>query len=115
MDCILFVTFKGFPFLKDAKNLIPFSKFAVRTYACCLFPFILQGFLLREEHIRHTKVGRVLGYCFILEHTLSIMWYWISARRVGKAKDGFKVEPFRLIVTIHVGWTIWAIVAMLYA
>lgn len=56
-----------------------------------------------------------MGYGFILEHVLDMVWYWIASRRVGKAKDGFKVEPFAGIMAAHGAWTIWAIVAMIWA
>lgn len=56
-----------------------------------------------------------MGYGFILEHVLVIAWYWIASRRVGKAKDGFRVEPFAGIMAAHGAWTIWAIGAMIWA
>lgn len=90
-------------------NLNDYAKFATRAYACLLFPYILLCFLLRSYHIRETDVGFALGLCFALFHGLCIPAYAYCA------SDGFKVEPYRVVMGVHATWTVWAICGMLWA
>lgn len=113
-DTVAFITLKGFPFFKRSTgNLTPFSIFVVRTYAATLFPFKLLCFLLRKHHIAHSEVGQAVGICFGLMHIATPLWYFYASRTIGRAR--FRVEPFPVIMAVHIGWVTWTFAAFLLA
>ncbi|KAG8798915.1 hypothetical protein FRC18_008507 [Serendipita sp. 400] len=109
-DCMAFMTLKFFPmFSRRSGNLTPFSVFAVRAYACCLFPFKLLCFFLRKYNIGHTEVGQSVGMCFLLMHSVTAGYYIYAAMTVGKG--GFRVEPFTGVMVFHLGMVAWTLTA----
>ncbi|KAG8815229.1 hypothetical protein FRC19_001175 [Serendipita sp. 401] len=109
-DCMAFMTLKVFPILsRRSGNLTPFGVFALRAYACCLFPFKLLCFLLRGHSIGHTEVGQAVGTCFLLMHSATAAYYLYAAMTVGKG--GFRVEPFTIIMLAHLGMVAWVLAA----
>lgn len=105
IDCVAFYTISPFLFPNRSDVAHPATRFFLRQNATLLFPFILNCWLLRDYHIRHTKVGRVIGQTFALFHTSALAMYTWSRWVGGECA----VEPFNLIATLHGGWALWAI------
>ncbi|KAL2841947.1 hypothetical protein BJX68DRAFT_270889 [Aspergillus pseudodeflectus] len=98
-----------FPNRSDVSH--PATRFFVRQNATLLFPYILSCWFLRDYHIRHTKVGRVVGMCFALFHASALAMYSWS-RWVG---GEYAIEPFGVIAGAHAVWAIWAVWGLLAA
>jgi hypothetical protein len=108
-DVVCFFTHAYFPWMKPPL-LNPLSSFMMRSYSCLLLPYVWLCYYLRRYHIRTTEVGRALGLCFFTFHAGAVVVYsWMAMKR-----DGFRVEPFGTILSVHgglascalLGWTI---------
>lgn len=104
LDCFAFYTVSPLLFPSRSDFAHPATRFFLRQNATLLLPFILNCWFLRDYHIRHTKVGRVVGRTFALFHASALAMYSWS-RWVG---GEYAVEPFWLIGGLHGGWAFWA-------
>lgn len=105
IDCFAFYTISPLLFPNRADVAHPASRFFLRQNATLLLPFILNCWLLRDYHIRHTRVGRVVGATFALFHASAFAMYSWSRWVDGE----YNVEPFGLIAALHGGWAAGAI------
>ncbi|KAL4786956.1 hypothetical protein BJX76DRAFT_319644 [Aspergillus varians] len=110
IDCLAFYTVSPFFFPNRSDVAHPATRFFLRELATLLLPFILNCWFLRDHHIRHTQVGRVVGRMFALFHGSALaMCTW------SRWVDGeYAVEPFGVIATLHGAWAvgaIWGLVA----
>nr|KMM71267.1 hypothetical protein CPAG_07575 [Coccidioides posadasii RMSCC 3488] len=99
----LFIFYTGSRLLFPEQEEIRSSaalRFFLRCAANTSFPFALCSWLLRDYHIRHTHVGRVVGSCFALSHAASVALYSWS-RWVG---GEYQLANFWGIVGLHGTW-----------
>ena len=112
VDTYLFYTVSPvlFPNQLDFQNSLA-ARFFLRASANPLLPFALNGWLLRDYHIRHTRVGRVVGSCFAMFHGAAVAMYSWSRWMPGE----YSVEPFWGIVGLHAMWTGVAVWGLFFA
>ncbi|KAK2765054.1 hypothetical protein FQN54_008753 [Arachnomyces sp. PD_36] len=104
IDTFAFYTVSPLLFPNRSDFAHPATRFFLRQNATLVFPYVLSAWLLRDYHIRRTRVGRVIGSCFGLYHASAVLMYSWS-RWVG---GEYRVEPFWGIVGIHAVWAVWA-------
>lgn len=110
--CFAFYTISPFQFLFPNRSdfVHPATRFFLRQNATLLLPFILNTWFLRDYHIRHTRVGRVVGSTVALFHVSALAMYIWSRWVAGE----YSVEPLGLIAGLHGGWAqgaIWGLFA----
>ena len=89
----------------------PLTRFWMRGYGICLFPYVLTCWLLRDHHIRYTRVGRVVGACFALFHGSAVAMYSWSAWM----ENEYTLRMLKSILAVHAVWTFWAVWGLLAA
>lgn len=89
----------------------PLTRFWMRVAGVSSLPFVLNGWFLRNHHIRHSKVGRVVGACFALHNVaLATLYSWSAIRT-----DEYTIRPFWYVVAWRAAWTIWSVWGLLAA
>lgn len=112
-DTFAFTTISPLLFPNRSDFTHPATRFFLRQNATVLLPFVLNTFLLRDHHIRHTQVGRVVGGTFALFHALAVAMYSWS-RWVGGGRKEYRVEPFWGIIGVHAFWAGGALWGLLF-
>ncbi|KAL2816094.1 glycosyl hydrolase [Aspergillus granulosus] len=105
LDTFAFYTISPLLFPNRSDFAHPATRFFLRQNATLLLPFILNCWFLRDYHIRHTRIGRVVGSCFALFHGSALAMYSWSRWADGE----YNVEPFGLIAGLHGVWAFWAV------
>ncbi|KAL2833590.1 hypothetical protein BJY01DRAFT_239443 [Aspergillus pseudoustus] len=88
----------------------PLTRFWMRTTGVSFLPFALICWLLRDNHIRHSRVGRIVGSCFALSNVTSAALYAWSAVR----PDEYTIRPLWYVVGWRVMWAgaaVWGLLA----
>ncbi|KAL3443102.1 hypothetical protein BJX65DRAFT_312119 [Aspergillus insuetus] len=110
--------FDGIAFLLTSPLVIPnrselghpLTRFWMRTTGVSFLPFALACWLLRDSHIRHSKIGRTLGSVFLLSNATSAALYTWSAMQ----PEEYTIRPLWYVVgwrVVWAGWALWGLLA----
>jgi hypothetical protein len=83
----------------------PLTRFWMRVTGVSFFPYVLSCWLLRDYHIRHSKVGRIVGSCFAFYNaSLAALYTWSALQ-----ESEYTIQPFWYAAGWRVVWATWAV------
>ncbi|KAE8316474.1 hypothetical protein BDV41DRAFT_111061 [Aspergillus transmontanensis] len=110
-DAFAFIMTSSIVIPKQLELAHPLTRFWMRVTGVSFLPFVLNCWLLRKHHIRHSRVGFIVGSCFFLHNAgLAALYIW-SAIEAGE----YTIQPLWYAAGWRGVWATWSMWGLLAA